>query len=417
MKIEESLRSFGPAIIVAAVVLGPGSILASSKVGAEWGWLGLPVLAFAILLLIGMVALSARLGVVYKGSLCDELALRLGRRVAAAVAIVLFLIVALYQSSNNLALGAGLEPLFESENGDLPEGWVTIQIVILIVANGLVIVSLYLMRSLYSAVEKAMKILVLFMIVAFLLNLLAAMFGDAPERNAPVAKERDWIPLIALVGTTFSVGGAFFQAYLVKEKGWGLRDIRKGTIDSVVGISVLGFVSAVIMVTSLLVFYRVAGAPKLTGMGDIARQLTPLFGSGAKYVFCGGFMAGALSSFMVNAAIGGTVLSDGLDKGSKMAGRWARHFTALALVIGMVIGIVGLLANESRVTLMLVAQALTVLGIPALGLALLYLATRKELTGKRRIPTTLKVTAVVGILLAVAMAIRSGISVWGKIMG
>ena len=84
MKPGETLKSIGPAIIVAAVVLGPGSILASSKVGAEWGWLGLPVLGCAVALMIGMVALSARLGVVYQGSLCEELAARLGRGVAVA---------------------------------------------------------------------------------------------------------------------------------------------------------------------------------------------------------------------------------------------------------------------------------------------------------------------------------------------
>ena len=105
MRIFERVRSVGPAIIVAAVVLGPGSILASSRVGAEWGWAGVPFLVLAVILMVGMVALSARLGVIYKGSMCDEIAARLGRKAALGVGIVLFGIVALYQSSNNLALG------------------------------------------------------------------------------------------------------------------------------------------------------------------------------------------------------------------------------------------------------------------------------------------------------------------------
>ena len=53
MKIRERVKSIGPAIIVAAVVLGPGSILASSRVGAEWGWMGLPFLALAVVLMVG----------------------------------------------------------------------------------------------------------------------------------------------------------------------------------------------------------------------------------------------------------------------------------------------------------------------------------------------------------------------------
>ena len=407
MKIGERVKSIGPAIIVAAVVLGPGSILASSRVGAQWGWMGLPFLALAVVLMVGMVALSARLGVIYKGSVCEEISYRLGRKTAAGVGIVLFGIVALYQSSNNLALGVGLEPLFEDGEGSPPTGWVVLQILILLIANAIIISCLYLMRSLYSAVERAMKILVLLMIGAFVVNLLAAVSSEAPERSASIPTNRDWLPVIALVGTTFSIGGAFFQSYLVREKGWNMTNLRQGTFDSVVGVAVLGGVSAVIMITSLLIFYRIPGVPGNIQIGALATQLEPLFGSASKYVFCGGFMAGALSSFMVNAAIGGTVLSDSLGKGASMQGRWARHFTALALMVGMVVAILGAIWKESRDSLMLVAQALTVLGIPAVGLAMLYLATRPELTGQRRVPWTLKLLAIAGILLAVLLSART----------
>lgn len=122
-------------------------------------------------------------------------------------------------------------------------------------------------------------------------------------------------------------------------------------------------------------------------------------------------MAGAMSSFMVNAAIGGTVLSDSLGKGASMQGRWARHFTALALTVGMAVAIFGLIWKESRDSLMLGAQALTVFGIPALGLAMLYLATRPELTGQRRVPGILKVVAGAGVLFAVLLAARK-VAAW-----
>jgi hypothetical protein len=58
------------------------NILTSSKVGATFGILGLPVVMAAAILMIAMVALSARLGVVYENSPCQELSNRLGRPVA-----------------------------------------------------------------------------------------------------------------------------------------------------------------------------------------------------------------------------------------------------------------------------------------------------------------------------------------------
>ena len=149
------LKKIGPAIIITAVVLGPGSILTSSRVGASFGLVGLPVIAMAALLMIAMVALAARLGVAYEGSLCSELASRLGRPVAVAIGLTLFTLVALFQSSNNLALIGGLEPL-------MGEGTLGLfaRSAILVVVNIAVVAILYLAQNLYNVVEKLMKLLV-----------------------------------------------------------------------------------------------------------------------------------------------------------------------------------------------------------------------------------------------------------------
>ena len=77
------LYSLGPAIIVASVVLGPGSILTSSKVGCQYGYDILWVVAFAGLLMFTMTALAARVGVALKRTPCAELAARGGRPFAA----------------------------------------------------------------------------------------------------------------------------------------------------------------------------------------------------------------------------------------------------------------------------------------------------------------------------------------------
>ncbi|MGM0489268.1 MAG: divalent metal cation transporter [Planctomycetota bacterium] len=106
------LKNIGPAIIVAAVVLGPGSILTSSKAGASYGFPALAVLSVSTILMIAMVALAAGLGVVYDTSPCTELTNRLGRPVAFFVALVVFVLVAIFQSSNNIAVIGGLKPLF-----------------------------------------------------------------------------------------------------------------------------------------------------------------------------------------------------------------------------------------------------------------------------------------------------------------
>jgi manganese transport protein len=404
------LKSIGPALIVAAVVLGPGSILTSSKVGASFGLLGLPVVIGAAILMIGMVALSARLGAVYQNSLCDELASRLGRPVTVLVGLVLFALVALFQSSNNIALIGGLEPMISPEPLS-----VVLRVLILIVFNLLILVCLYKMRDLYRFVEALMKILIGMMSLAFLINFLFAMFS--PREFEPVASgdSQDLLPLLAMIGTTFSVAGAFYQAYLVKEKGWGLSEVRQGVIDSVVSISVLGILTALILLTAWRVFYGDPHPVTLASVGDIARQLEPLFGAWAKIIFSAGILAGALSSFLVNALIGGTVMSDALGKGAKLTDRWPVHLTAVALLVGMLVSVMSLSKEGSTVLLITFAQALTVLGIPALAAALIYLGTRKELMGERKVPYAILTVAIIGFFVSLVVAGLTANRVYGKL--
>ncbi|NNM30437.1 MAG: hypothetical protein HKO57_13025 [Akkermansiaceae bacterium] len=411
MKPREWLRSIGPAIIVAAVVLGPGSILTSSKVGASFGYPALAVLALSVVLMIGMVALAGRLGLAYERSLCDELAARLGRWAAVAVGGILFLVVALFQSSNNIAVVAGLEPLFDGAFDSFP-----LRAAVLVGMNLFVIVCLFALRHLYGAVERLMKVLIMVLVVAFVVNFLVALF--TPRDFVPVAGggPRDLVPLLGMIGTTFSVAGAFYQAYLVREKGWRLRDAGRNMADSAVSITVLGVVTAVILATSVLAFHGRPGVD-LASVGDVANQLVPLFGSTARVVFCIGILAGACSSFLVNAMIGGAIFSDSLGLGSRMDGKGPRHFTALALLIGLAVGLARLAEAQGTVQLITLAQALTVLGLPALALALVYLGTRPELTGNRKVPRWILVLAMAGLAVACLVAVRMAGIVWEKLAG
>lgn len=413
---KKILQSVGPAIVVAAVVLGPGSILTSSKVGATFGPLGIPVVIVAAILMIGMVALAARIGVVYEGSACDELSARLGRPVAVAVGVILFLLVALFQSSNNIAVVAGLSPLVELFNGGAPMSVIS-QVVLLIVFNSFVISCLYLMRNLYGSVERLMKVLIGIMVVAFLVNFVVAYL--TPRSFEPLAETApgDLIALLGMIGTTFSVGGAFYQCYLVKEKGWGIGEAKRGLVDSVVSISVLGTVTLVILLTATRVFYGHPDGVALARVDDVARQLEPLFGSWATVMFSLGIVAGAFSSFLVNSMIGGTVMADSIGKGSRLSQPWPLHLTTVALLTGMIVAIFSITRDGSTVKLITFAQALTVLGIPALAAALVYLGTRKELTGPRKVPLWIVSLASVGFVISCVLAVRTALAVWEKVVG
>ncbi|MFK5923359.1 MAG: Nramp family divalent metal transporter [Verrucomicrobiota bacterium] len=423
-KIVEFFKSIGPAIIIAAVVCGPGSILMSSKTGAIYGYSMIWVLAISASLMWCMVVLSARLGVVHKHTLIEELSIRLGRPVGMFIGITLFLIVAGFQVSNNIAIVAAVETII---GDDLRAA---AKVGVLLALNAFIIVVLYGFRDLYNPIEKIMKTIVLLMVTSFIINmimakpdLIAMIKGLIP--SPPEGGYKSFISnptgggnvlvLQALVATTFSVAGAFYQAYGVRAKGWGINDTKKGMIDSMVGTMVLFGVSLVVMSTAAAALHGKVDPSELNSVSDIARALEPLFGSSAKYVFACGIFAGGFGAFMVNAMIGGNMLSDGFGKGATINDKGARNGTVLALFVGMAIAIGSILMEFPVVNVITVAQASTVLGLPALAAALVYLATRPDLVGERKVPKWMIVMGSVGFLLSLLLTLRTIVKVYVKL--
>lgn len=413
------LRSVGPAIIVAAVVCGPGSMLMSSKTGAIYGYSMLWVVVSAAALMWGMIVLSARLGVVFERTLLGEVAARLGRGVAAFVGLCLFLVVVGFQVSNNIAVVAALQAFGLPLGSD---GSPLMPVAVLLAVNAFVIAVIYRFSNLYKPVEKLLKGIVLVVVCSFLVNfvlarpdiaaMLRGLIPSPPEGGftmllSPKADANVTV-LQALVATTFSVAGAFYQAYNVRARGWGIADARKGMVDSLAGIMVLGGVSVILMSTAAAALHGTDVDPAtLTNVSDVARQFEPLFGRYATLVFSTGIFAGGFGAFMVNALIGGNMLADGFGFGETMNDRGTKHATVAALLIAMGIAIGCQLMGIKPVAAITVAQASTVLGLPALAATLLYLATRSELTEARKIPRWMLVMASLGLMVTTLLTART----------
>ncbi|MEZ6047790.1 MAG: divalent metal cation transporter [Planctomycetaceae bacterium] len=414
------LSSLGPAIITASVVLGPGSIVSASKLGNTYGFSMTWVILLAVILMICVTALSARLGVVLEKSLCEELKTRAGTPVAILAGVSVFLIAACFQYSNNLGILLAVEPLIENLSSNVAIG-------VIVGLNIFIIAVLWGMKSLYNNVEKLMKILVAMMTIAFAINLgfalmvpteepaveAAAAAGEAVAVTAPAQTPVSLTTIIAMFGTTFSVAGAFYQAYLVREKGWTVANIKQGFVDSTLGISLLGIITLMIMATAAIVLHGKANI-ELTSAADVALSLEPAFGKAAVIIFCLGIFAGAFSSFLVNSMIGGAMLSDGLGLGYQIDNLWPKVCTTLALLTGMGVAVyVKSSEVSSPANLIVFAQSMTVIANPVLAAALLWLATRPDLEGERRIPAWLKVMAVIGLIMAIGFAYRTLTSLLG----
>ena len=391
------------------MVFGPGSLVISSNVGATYGSELLWLLVLTGVLMGTYVALGARIGVVGGATPCSLVATRLGRPFAVLIGLNLGLICSTFQFSNNVAVALAAQAIWPG----LSSAWV------LMVMNGVLIVFLFAAKEIYRILERAVKVMVGVILVCFLFNLVAAqpnlgavltglipsipsgLSVGIPQRIGD-AIEDPMILVASLLGTTFSVGAAFYQGNLVRERGWTLREYRHGIGDAIAGVLVLTGVSMAIMITTATV---IPGQPA-SDIGTLAQMLRPLLGTTAYTVFCLGLLAVAMNPFLINAMIGGSILADGLGKPARLGDRAPRILTVVVLLIGMSVAILALRSGQKPVSLIIFGQALTVLGNPLMAGTLLYLANRKDVMGDRRNGWAMNLLGGAGFVVVLLMAGR-----------
>lgn len=410
-------RSIGPGLITACVVFGPGSLLVSSNVGARYGYDLLWLLVLTGIFMGTYVTLAARIGVVGGASPCTLVAARLGRPAAFILGLNLCLICATFQFGNNLAFVLAAKALVPGIRESLPA-----QTCVLVAINALIIVFLFSAREIYRVVERIMKVMVALILACFLFNLgvaiarldpslsemLRGLLPGLPEDLTVALPSREdgeivnpMVLVAGLVGTTFSVGGAFFQGNLVRERGWTIRDYRNGFGDAIAGVSVLACVSLVIILTTATVIR----GREASDIGVLAESLAPLLGPTAYTVFCIGLLAVASNPFLINAMIGGTILADGAGLPARLSDPWPRFLTVLVLLLGMGVAIAALHTGERPVDLVIFGQALTVLGNPLMAVTLLWLANRRDVLGEYRNRLVHNVFGALGLGAVVVLAV------------
>ncbi len=339
-------------------------------------------------------------GVCGKESLCQAVAARFGRATAVFVGLSILVAITLFQASNNNALLMAAEGFLSAPDvteaatetvgqavgqGATPSiGSRLIGPAVLLGVNAVVVALLLLgRRDLYRLIERCMAVLTGAMVLAFAAGMFAAgpsaseiaggLIPKLPEvRSGGEQSALSWLSVAALMGTTFSAAAAFYQSYQVREKGWAAKDLSAGTTDTVVGIGTLGAITAMILITAAAGLHGVIDPGNLKSAADVAMSLEPLFGAKAKIVFAIGVMAGAVSSFVVNAMIGGVVFSDSIGKGNRLSDKSVQISTIGSLLLGWAVAASVAATGSDLVSFIIVAQSLCVVVFPVLAAVILW---------------------------------------------
>jgi len=379
----------GPGFILASVVLGPGSITTSSKIGAEHGYALMWVIIAAAVAMGMYTTMAARFGVTHDESILSAISGAYGRWFAALIGVSCFLMAASFEFGNNLGVATAMHSLTGISETVWP-----------LFFTSLALILVFFARNLYRILEKMMMVLVMVMILAFFINLSFA-------RPQPLAIIGGFVPSIpdnalnemaALVATTFCLHACLYQSYLVQDKGWTLPDLKRGRRDSLAGIVMLGGISMLIIMTSAAALHP--RGINIATAADMAIQLEALFGRFAKYIFSLGLWAAAFSSLTVNAIMGGGLLSDGLGMGRSMGDRAPKLFTALIMLVGMTIAV---FFRGNIVYALVLAQAATLFAVPSVAIGLFLLLNNKKAMKEWANTRAQNVIAVFGLVLILLM--------------
>ncbi len=389
-KIKNIFRSIGPGLIIASVVLGPGSITVASRIGSEYGYAFLWVIVLATVFMITYTSMSARFGVVNSDSVLQSIADHYGRWFALLIGISAFLSTSSFQFGNNLGIGIGMQGITGINERVWP-----------LIFTPMGIILIFWAKNLYKVLENLMKFMVMIMIIAFFINLILTKPEIAPLARGlvPSRFSMDSLHVVsALMGTSFALAAALYQSYLAQDKGWKKENLKRSLKDTYIGIFFLALISATILITSAAALH-----PRgilVNSAADMALQMEALFGVYAKVIFSVGLCAAAFSSMMVNSVIGGGLLADGLGLSRSMNDPRTKVFIIAILLIGMLVAI---FFRGNVIYALIMAQASTMLTVPLIAVGLFLVLNNKKVMGEYRNNTMQNIIAVAGFLVVSIM--------------
>lgn len=388
-----TLRRIGPAFVLAAAVIGPGTVVVYSTAGALHGYELVWVFPLAGIFAAVYVEMFARFGVVSEETLWSAVRSRYGASAAVLGGVVGAATAMGYQTGNVLGVGVGMELL----TGASAALWGTA-----LVAVG---VGFVWLRDLYRWLERLILALVAVMLVGFAGSLALAGLdaGAAASGLVPSLPDGTTFLVLVMMATYFSMYGAVYQSYLVDEKGYVEDETGIAGFDAVTAMAVLGLLGVLVLLTAATVLDP--GAAGDITPATLATQLEPLAGDYAFVLFGIGLFAASFSSLVANALIGGVLLADGLGYDASFDGKPVKVTASAITLAGWSAGFLPRIVGTTPLDTIILAQAFSVVALPYFGAVGLVLLNDSGEVGQFTNSRLQNGIAVVGYLLVVGMAV------------
>lgn len=396
----KAIKNLGPATLVAAAFVGPGTVTVCAAAGIAFGYGLLWALLVSVVMTILLQEIAARVGIITQKDLPQLLhdhtqnpILKIGITGLILAAIVVG--NAAYEAGNMNGAVLGLQAIF----GDEFVGFYPIVV-------GVTAFSLLFFGNIQQ-LSRILIGLVLLMSLSFVAT--AILTGPSLLQLAkgfflPKVNSENLFTIIALVGTTVVPYNLFLHASLAKERWKDSSGLAAAKTDTIVAIGLGGLVSMAIVVSAAAI-----PSTQLNSVIDVASGLEPLYGSAAKYLIGLGLFGAGITS-AVTAPLAAAYVANSCFNWNVATSHW--KFKAVWMLV-MGVGVLSLGSSFKPIAVIQFAQIANGVLLPILVGTLIWVSASKTILGKHKNSWSQNTAYLLIFVFSLALSIKTFIKLLG----
>ncbi|MBN09864.1 MAG: manganese transporter [Flavobacteriaceae bacterium] len=298
----------GPAIIITAAFIGPGSLTVCAIAGAEFGFELLWGVLISCLITIFIQNSVARLSFFSGMGLLENLNIKTSNTFIKLIIITLVLFAvfignAAYEAGNISGAYLGLEGILKNL---FNKNFAVSKNLILFLIGFFVIISIWNKKN--NFLKNILRVAVLVMSISFVFSAILtspSVSEIASSLLIPRWRPETWKTIIALIGTTIVPYNLFLHAALVKNLKRNKINFLSLKHDTIIAVSFGGIISIAIIVSA-------AGAKinNIESIIDLGNALSNLYGPFSQIFISIGLFSAGLSSAITAPMAAGFVVEE-----------------------------------------------------------------------------------------------------------
>lgn len=405
--VRDYISSLGPGAIMAASIIGPGTVTTASTQGANYGLACLWLIFLACVIAFFFQEPGSRIALGCGVDILTGVRTHMGKGMAVFLYIVILVGSLAFQAGNLAGANMALIYFFPNTSNLF---WT-----IILSACGFAIAWM----NKYKIIENVNQLLIILMVLAFVITAVTTgptigqFFTEGFSFQIPGG---DATLALSLLATTVCPNLVLGYAAFTLEKYPNPADPIRQMKLSNFGLAVNMFITFLIT-SSIVICAAMTLHPQgitVASAGDMAGQLVPLIGRYAGVFFSLGLFAAAFSSTLYHISLHSLLLPKALNLDPDPKARHNRLITVLVVIVPIIIIA---LAGSSPVALIITAQALNGVALPLVFILCWRLTSNKEFMGKYVNKTWQNVAFGIVTALTLIFAVNALVGVATRIAG